>query len=420
MIRNVICGLFVAAVVSSTPSAGQDLAKLGAIRVAGHSRYTEPQVVSLSGLEPGRSVSKADLEAAAQRLADTGLFQRVSYKYATAAGQLTVTFDIEEARWTVPVVLDNFIWFQDDELKEKLRTQIPSFDGTAPDSDQIPDLFKRSLQNVLAERKLPGRVDFTLHTNLRTKAHTFVFAVREPAPPLCALEVHGASAIREEELVSALKRDMRGEYSRFFIQSASAGTLTDMYRERGHWGAEFAVPTAAVTNAAGCDGVRVTLKVNEGPVFTWAGADWKGMTAASPEHLDRLLGMEPGVPIALSQIQQGLLRIRKAYDKQGYLLQTASYVSRLDVAARRARFEIAVDEGPQLKMGVLEISGFPDEMAQRLTSLWKLKPDAVFDGSYPDTFRLEEARGLLGTQRVDVQLIINRERRVVDVKIQKR
>jgi hypothetical protein len=43
-----------------------------------------------------------------------------------------VTFTIEEAEWTMPVLLDNFVWFKDDEIVTALRQRIPSFDGTAP------------------------------------------------------------------------------------------------------------------------------------------------------------------------------------------------------------------------------------------------------------------------------------------------
>jgi hypothetical protein len=211
-------------------------------------------------------------------MADTGLFQRVSYKYLTRAGQLTVTFDIEEPKWTIPVVLDNFVWFTDKELSDGLRQSAPTFDGTAPDSDAAPEFLKGALQKLLDVRKLPGRVEFTLQQNNRTKTLSFLFSVKDPSPVVCSVRVQGTSAVAEEQLVTALRRSMPVEYSRLFLQNVSAGTLSDIYRQRGYWRVAFGEPSTAL-DVSGCAGVAVTLSVEEGPSYAWSGAEWKGNAA---------------------------------------------------------------------------------------------------------------------------------------------
>src|ERR1041384_8045185 len=87
-------------------AAGQQTAaalQLGDVQVVGVRRYSVGDVTKLSGLTVGKPVAVADLATAAQRMADTGLFTSVKYRFAIANGRIRLTFDIEEAAWTMPV-----------------------------------------------------------------------------------------------------------------------------------------------------------------------------------------------------------------------------------------------------------------------------------------------------------------------------
>ena len=139
-------------------------------------------------------MTTADLDAAIQRMAATGLFKKLNYRYATAAGRTTVTFDIEEADWTMPVVFDNFVWFKDEELIATLKQTIPSFDGTAPNTEGIADLISRELQKAIAARKIAGRIDFVPQGTIKG-IDSFAFRVVDPAPKLCSIGFSGRKAI---------------------------------------------------------------------------------------------------------------------------------------------------------------------------------------------------------------------------------
>jgi cell division septal protein FtsQ len=88
------------------PAAGATY-QLAAVQVAGAKRYSADDVTRLSGLAIGKPVTVAELQPAADRLASSGLFKELRYRYVTAAKQLTVILEFEEADWTVPVIFDN-------------------------------------------------------------------------------------------------------------------------------------------------------------------------------------------------------------------------------------------------------------------------------------------------------------------------
>jgi outer membrane translocation and assembly module TamA len=102
-----------------------------------------------------------------------------------------------------------------------------------------------------------------------------------------------------------------------------------------------------------------------------------------------------------------------------YLVGRLSVKPRLDDAARRAVFLVAVEEGPQFRMGALTFEGIRESDATNVSKKWKLKAGDVYDESYEQKYLREEifplqtsagGRGRLSTR-------LDPDRHVVDVKI---
>src|SRR5271169_5990355 len=89
---------------AQTPAAAT--ANLHEIRTEGLKTLSDTQIIALSQLEKGSLVGKSDLQAAADRLLQTGMFAKVNYTFQTRGDGLTVTFQLEEAP-RVPVYFDN-------------------------------------------------------------------------------------------------------------------------------------------------------------------------------------------------------------------------------------------------------------------------------------------------------------------------
>jgi outer membrane protein assembly factor BamA len=389
-----------------------------AVEVVGVRRYKPAEVTKLSGLQPGKSVTTADLDATVQRLAATGLFKRLNYRYATAAGRTTVTLEIEEADWTMPVVFDNFVWFKDEELIAALKENVPSFDGTAPTTEGIPDLISRELQQTLAARKIAGRVEMVPQGSLNKGIESFAFRVVEPAPKLCSLAFSGTSAIKEEELTAVFAPVLNSDYSRSYVAATSRGTVVDLYRRLGHWRASVAPPAVAPVSTSSCSGAAVTLKVDEGVPYRWVRAEWSGNAAIASADLDAVMPIRAGELASVTRIDDGLRRVHAAYGKQGYIGQRATYVPRLEDVTRRAIFEIKVEEGLQFRAGSIAFPGLSAGDAALLAQRWQLKPGDVFDASYPDRFYAEEIRPRLpqGAKPPSMDMQVDEKTRVVNVR----
>jgi hypothetical protein len=309
------------------------------------------------------------------------------------------------------------IWFTDEELVAAVRHDVPSFDGTAPSNEGVADLIIGALQSLIEQRGIPATVSLLPQTDLETKELRYLFRVNGPALRVCAVSVEGATPDRRRDLLDAMKSVVGSDYSRFYMTGMAGGTLLDIYHRYGHWKAAFAPPAARVDPDA-CAGVSVVLQVSEGPIYRWAGAQWSGNAAAPPEELDKLLAMREGDVADGSKISDGLLRIKKAYRRIGYMLAEADLSPRLDDAAARAVFDIVVSEGPQFRMGTVQFVGFPESTLNALREAWKLAPGAVYDDSYPASFQVKEvfSRRPPGGKSPVMQMEIDRARRVVNVR----
>jgi outer membrane protein assembly factor BamA len=365
--------------------------RIASIQVKGSQRYTAADVARLSGLEIGKPAAPADLTAAANRLAATGLFNFVKFTYTTGAA-MTVTFEIEEAAWTVPVIFDNVVWMTDAELTPAIRERVPSFDWTAPVNVGAADFIARALQEILDAKHVPGHVTFTAQSELRTgaaqpSAMKYLFIVKDPAPTVCAFHAPAASGIAETDLLSPLAGALHGDYSRAFVTAASNGTLIDLYRGKGYWRAAFAAPALRLDE---CDGVAVTLNVSEGVPYTWDHAEWKGNAAVAADVLNKALGLKGGELADQSRIQSGLREVRRAYAHVGYLAAAADWTPQLDDQTHRAVFAFSVEEGPQYHMGTLTFPNLRESDAAALAKRWRLKAGDVYDESYEREYVAQE------------------------------
>src|SRR5260221_11029782 len=128
------------AAASGIPAWAQDgpvaTAPLSEIRADGLKSLPEPRVVALTGLQTGAQVGKDDLQAAADKLVQSGLFAKVKYNFQSLTDGVASTISLEKAP-RVPAYFDNLPWFADSELNDAIRTKLPLYDGTLPEAGAV-------------------------------------------------------------------------------------------------------------------------------------------------------------------------------------------------------------------------------------------------------------------------------------------
>jgi outer membrane protein assembly factor BamA len=387
--------LFFVFATSAAVSLAQDGRVIARIEFEGLKQIPSHEALATSGLTINQRFKVEDVDAAAQRLLDSGIFRRIGYRTRTSGNQVTITFQVEEAGGgDAPVVFDNFIWFTDDQLMEAVRREVPSFDGRAPGTGKMPEAITRALQQLLTDHKIPGSVEYLASQDLAGRLLGHVFGVRGVKMPVCTFHFPGVQNVPEAKLIAVSKELSEADYSRELVRGFADMKLVAVYRELGHLRVKFADPVGKPDPKCK-NGVDVTIPVEEGPVYSLGGIDWSGANALTADELNQVLGLKPGELANGVKFDQGVMEIRRAYGRQGYLEARVRPTPEFDDSSQKVTYKIAVFEGPQYRMGGLVFKGLIEKDARALRDAWTLRRGDLFDQTYLDEFFKKDLRNVM-------------------------
>lgn len=373
--------------------------RLATMKFTGLNRFSESQAGKATGLQIGDPVTQAQLAAVVDRLAKSGAFDNVSFRYSSNGNALNVEFQVIEVSKLLPCVFDNFVWFSDAELDKALRSRVSFYAGGVPESGSTSEDVRVALRDMVRANGIPGDVTVIPSiAGLGEPVSAFVYSVTGVAMPIRSIRFAGNAAIPAGSLQAASSQVIGGDYSVGYVSQFAGAGLVPLYRKEGYLRARFEKPEGKPlrSNDTGpVQEVAVALSVEEGPEFYWEKAEWTGNRVFTSEELDRLLGMKPKEVANQEKIDVGLTAVKRAYDTRGFIEAAVKPKEILDDTARLTTYDVAVDEGAQFHLGLVHFEGLPEVASKELIKSWQIKPGDVYDASYPSTFVSKVAIGKL-------------------------
>lgn len=364
-------------------------AVLGEIHATGSRRYGDAQVAAAAGIKPGDTITREQIQEIADRLSQTGLFARVNYDFTSKGNKIALVFELADAP-TVPVSFDNFVWFTDEELSAAIRETVPIYDGNSPREGALVDDMTAALTKLLADRGVAGSVTHTLITQPTSNDMMMQFRVEGPAFTIDSVGFSDSLAQVSEKLRDR-KSDLIGKpFSRYAIDVFENEQVRPIYISTGHVRVRFGAPVVRLDDEAGkspdksssgASGGRVpvTLEIDPGPVFSLGGFAWNGAKALDDKTLANLVVVKPGEQADGMRLAAGWQRVEDEYARRGYLDAKVTPEPIYDDAAAKVTYRVAIDEGPQYRMGAMVITGLSLDAEKRLRAAWQIPPGQVFD-----------------------------------------
>ena len=395
------------------------------ITVEGTTRFSKSQIALASGLKPGQPADEPVLSAAAERLAKTGEFSEVQYRYTTLAGKMTVRFKVIDSPKTLACTFDNFVWFTPDELERAVRAEVPLYDARMPFDSEVPQATAQALEHLLAQHHISATVSFLpASKSLGAPPTALLFSAKGNMPPVTAVEFTGGPL--EPELFNLQKSRLIGHpFSAFYAHLMAESDLDAIYHNHAYLRAHFSDPQVTFVpgaNDSDPGSIKLVFAVSPGALYAWHGADWQGNAVYAPPDLDGYLAMKEGEPAAADKIAAGEDTVRQAYGKKGYITATVASRQNLDDAAHQVHYSYQVSEGSQYRMGTFSVFGYDDNNAQRFRKMWQLKPGDIYDASYIREFAKKAIPVPAGTNlsganppRSKIASVPHRDTLVVDV-----
>ena len=363
-------------------------ANLHEIRTQGLKTLTEPQITALSQLEKGSQVGKSELQAAADRLLQTGMFAKVNYTFQTRGEDLTVIFQLEEAP-RVPVYFDNLPWFSDSELADAIRKKVPYFDGTLPEAGAVVDQVGDALKDLLASRQLNIAVEHELLANPLADGNVQDFRVQGAAFFIASVTFSDPAAA-SSHLVQQQLADVQGKpFSRMTIDLFLSEQLRPFYLQQGFLRAKLGPPEVRLTgnpNQKLPDQIPVFVPVATGALYRFKEAQWSGNAVLSEITLSNEIGLKSGDVANGMQIESGWDRAREEYGHRGYLDVKIDPVASYNDQTHTVSYAITVNEGPQYLYNTMVVTGLSVAAEKRVQQMWPEQPGTTFDKAQFEQF----------------------------------
>jgi outer membrane protein assembly factor BamA len=392
--------------------------RLIAVNVSGSERYKPEDVVRAAGLELGRTVHEGDFKDAVRVLGDTGAFASVAYRFEYSPEGTKLDLEVQDAQRWVPARFDNLVWFSDQELGEKLHARVPLFSGQLPVTGQLPDDVSEALQELVDEKKIPGRVEFTPIAPGDGPPEAFVYSVTGPRITIGKVEFPNATPAELPRLEAAGRKLQGAEYTRsaFLIQEDKS--LLPIYLEQGFLKAKFGdFQARVIQNDPNQVQVDITVPVVPGDQYKLSSLDFLGYKAFPADTLRSLVHLQTGQPANVGELRQDLEGIKELYETHGYMDIRIDSVPEINEPDLSVRYVLTFKEGAVYKMGDLEILGVDSHTSSRLQNLWTLRSGDAYDASYPRRFVAQALKQVMttGDWSTDIQETRNQKDKTLDV-----
>jgi len=356
-------------------------APLREVHVDGEKRLTEAQIIAISGLVPGTQIGRDDLQTAADKLVQSGLFAKVSYNFQTKLASVLVTYHVEESP-RVPVYFDNIPWFADLALDEAIRGRLPFFDGTLPEAGAAVDHAVDAVKELLASRGVQGSLEHTVIANPNGEGNVQEFHVEGAALQIAELEFSDPALLNSKAVQQHLSEIIGKPYSRLTIDLFLAEAIKPIYLQQGYLRLKLGPPEV---RRAGDSGQKlpsqlpVYVPVTPGDVYRWKEARWSGNTLVSEFTLSGLIGLKRGDIADGMQVEAGWDRAREEYAHRGYLEAKLDPVPSYDDQTHTVSYAVSIQEGPQYRFGKMILTGISPAAERKLHAAWPIATGELFD-----------------------------------------
>jgi outer membrane protein assembly factor BamA len=359
-------------------------ATLASVEVNGSKRFTAAQIAPAIGLKIGSQITRTDLQQAANTLAQLGLFTNVQYRYSSQSDGVVVQFQVADAP-AVPVFFDNFPWFTDEQLDAALRAATPLYDGSAPDHGTLLDSMANSLGLFLVAHGYPGNVSHVLTTRVFSNEKVQEFKVDNADVDVASVTFSDPLAQSDRGIHTRLSDLIGKPYSRSVIELFELEQIRPVYLAHAYDHIQFE-PVKVQIDSSNHSRVAVTVPIDAGPAYTWAGVTWTGATALPPAQLDSMVELVPGQSANGMTVEATWQAVQDALADLGYLDATVAPTPHYDDALKHVSYTVAIDQGPQYRMGQLVLSGLSVEGERRIRGAWQIPSGQIFNKGAYDEF----------------------------------
>ena len=358
---------------------GVSLAQTVVARTITFTGTEQPQseLLTLSGLTPGKTYTKDDLEAAAARLDASGLFSSVQYQ--VTAGTLTFALEPFARARMQTVHYVNFPWFTQDQLTAAVQAHLPLFTGSVPSTGDLQTQVTEALTAIVKARGVTATIEAQGVAGGRLD-----YRIVSPPVQVTALEIENIRWESDPVLRSVHDAMVNIEYLEGVSERGVHDNLAYALQELGFLDAEVgAVSHAQPAVEPNRISVVMTGEATPNPRYKVASVTFPAPQGAITQHELETSDFQVragGLP-SPSLVKNTVARMAFVFQNHGFLDATSSVSTNKDQVAHTVSYTFAVAPGDAYRMRDLLFAPdlTPDQQSQ-LKAAWKLPSGVTYEG----------------------------------------
>ena len=346
------------------------------------------ELLRISGLQQGVALTKDDINAALQKLGESGAFTDLSYTVNATA--LTIKLTPAPGSEPFPIRFVNFVWWDHDELLKILEQRIPLFHGTLPLQGNQTGEVEDVLVALLREKGVPDARVTALPSSDTPGEPMSAVALSISSPTILVGEVRfdGAVPAVAEKFTNLTHALADRNFDLREVNTTirdSARTIFDEagYLDAGNDPAVFAPPRKDLGGYV----VDVQVPLHPGALYQI------GSIAIHPEpplgdsDLRAALPFKTGDPASSSGVRTAVAALAHVYGDRGFLQAHASATLGKDLSNHTVNYSFTFSPGAQFHLASIDTSALTPELQQEFSSLWHVAPGALVDQDFQTNLR---------------------------------
>ena len=346
------------------------------------------ELLRISGLQQGVALTKEEIDAALQKLGDSGAF--IDLSYTVNATALTIKLTPAPGGEPLPIRFVNFAWWDHDELLKILEQRIPLFHGTLPLQGNQTGEVEDALVALLREKGVPDAHVTALPSSDTPGEAMNAVALSISSPSILVGQVHfdGAVPVLAEKFTTLAQTLADRNFDLREVNTIIHDSTQTIFDDAGYLDAKndppiFAPPRKDLAGYV----VDVQVPLHPGALYQIGSIAIHAEPPLTDSDLRAVLPFKTGDPSSSSGIRNAVSALAHVYGDYGYLQARASATLDKNVSNHTVNYSFTFSPGAPFRLASIDASAFPTELQQEFSSLWHVAPGALVDKSLQTNLR---------------------------------
>ncbi|HZQ42006.1 MAG TPA: hypothetical protein VFA99_02075 [Acidobacteriaceae bacterium] len=339
------------------------------------------ELLQQTGWHQGVPITKAEVEAGMQKLADTGAFTGLSYVVNDTA--LTVKLTSAAGSQALPVRFSNFVWWQPDELLKLVEARVPLFHGDLLLTGRLTDQVQTALVDLLREKGIP---DAKITSPLFSRGGSIdavALSITSPEVLVGETRFNGAIPSLQPKLTSFSHKLAGQDFDRLTVTDTVRQTSAEIFEDAGFLDISndspvFAAPRKELDHYV----VDEEVTFHPGELYRISSINLQPAAPMSAADLTKALNVKVGDVASAVALRLAEGYLARPYTERAYLMAKAHGDLHKDPSVHTVACTFTIVPGEQFHLASVDTTALPPAAQAQLAKLWHPAPGALVDRSF--------------------------------------